>query len=1210
MKKLIIILFAVFISLATMGCNGDDTLATTTKNNEDLGSKIESCEGSSNFVVVDGECIVIDDILSENISLNSDGSISIYNNNIELMDDFVADLDGSVGLAVMPRDTYDATRRTARYNKEDLPFLSETTMTENTENIIVKLTEEGFFEEVDFQTENGETVDITANPLALEVYGDFTVVVFEVNHDYYNEGTDFSQKVYDSLYAGGIYFIHNESGKLFATKTIEYQENIYSYWEDHSRTVNLTVTLNEPVYETQMQERVDDFGDPVLDEFGNIIYDEVQVQILDENGDPLIFTEGPIQTEIQEVPLVEYYEVPVLDEFGNEVIDPETNKPMMEIVEQPVTDENGDPVMVTQEVPVLDEFGNVVYMEQFEVSLFIQDNREITVTEYYANVTDNPLSDIAVKFVDQIMSKYYNWNYYRVQNYIISNWGFGIGEDAIYFMQQKNDNDEVWSNFVIKMSFDSETNELLLEDLLNVTKAGLDNTEIILDPSSGNIISRPYDSSKNMKLYSQTLGLMTIADSDGLYPVTFPNGDLYFYKSQTEYIEELGYYTALLYTIGADGVLNSAYIELGQYDQICYGTCYNSFSPVMLDAEGNVYAQNSGWIAFDAAEGDRMISGAYLQVTSIDTFDSSRPQCQEDWCYYEIIYTIETDEGEVLTTTTSWNQYDPADTPPPYEMTYRMDGDTEIHYQYEPSTTEKVCTNETLGCKNDFYLYDESVNQYGLYLYGSQIISAGENFLERIVVQEGHGTYIYEKEIVGDTCQYETCSEYVQMLIYDLDGEVLSTNTLYLDYSLGETIPLRIEYHITEDTVVTEGSICTSSGGCWRGFYTDDNDYYSIYFNQGDVTYTDLDFAETDITVVTEETVTNDYCVDDYCSYDYPIVYKVQDSSGTILFEFEDYRGVEYGYRLPFEVILTYTEDSTSDVELFYQLEYSSEIMVSSIDNYNAYVSFRIATSNPDQYIDIGYANMFFDTGEQVIYEVIFPEGTLPTSEENNKKCQEDDGCIIYTTNYTVLDELGDEISIDNDYGYYSLPVKFELGDNIPTSDDFHVTFTMSDVTYYTDYISPWNFINQLNDVIILNENLYLIENSSWDQQDYNIILRYDVDSGHYFASYTNLTSLTEITKFNDSYIAINEDQTAIYQFTYNEELSSNDFYWFDSVNLTEGLLINAVNDLIIDYDGSIYFSGVDNFIQDITGTIATDGTVTIDTEVVEREVIRVSPVN
>jgi sugar lactone lactonase YvrE len=180
----------------------------------------------------------------------------------------------------------------------------------------------------------------------------------------------------------------------------------------------------------------------------------------------------------------------------------------------------------------------------------------------------------------------------------------------------------------------------------------------------------------------------------------------------------------------------------------------------------------------------------------------------------------------------------------------------------------------------------------------------------------------------------------------------------------------------------------------------------------------------------------------------------------------------------------------------------------------------------------------------------------------------------------------------------------------MPSDQEFTVTFEMTNIEYQKNRIFVYDFIWRLNDVIILDDNLFLIERDHWAQGEDNFVLTYNDETGRYSAKYTNISAVTEITNIENGYVAINDDETAIFSFTYNDTKSDENYYYFDVANLTEGLQINGVNDLIVDYDGSIYFKGVDNFIQDITGTISSDGVVSIDTEYVEREIIRVSPVN
>ncbi|MBN2300041.1 MAG: hypothetical protein JXC31_02515 [Acholeplasmataceae bacterium] len=1198
MRKLLTVFVLFMTVFAFTGCNNDDGQLPDRIKIEDM------CGGSGEYFVINGVCVLKEDILSDSITINGEETIVDYMDSIELMDSFVADLSDSTGLAVVPRDVFEAQTLSNKGQMTDLMLMaSELDVDQETANLLVKLTEEGFFEEVGFTDEQGHDVTIMSNPLALEIFGAYTIVVFEVDLGYENTG-DFTQRVFDSLYAGGIYLIHNESGKMFATKDIEYTENTYSYTEDHSRNVQLTVTLNEPVIEVQHIPRVED-GMPVLDEEGNQIIDEVLVPVLDDEGNPLIFTEGPMLTEFQDVPLVEYYKVQQVDDEGNLVFD-ENNEPVYDIVEEPILDENGDPVVENKEFPVLDDEGNPVYQTEFQVDLFIEDIRTITVTEYYATVTNNPLSGVAQRFVDQIIAEYYNWNYYRVNNYIISSWGFSASDEDIFFMENKQSTTDPskYENYVIKLSFDSENNELLLEDYLNATKAGFVNCEIILDPRNNNIICDTWDN--NIKVYSQTEGLKTIPDSANLNPVTFPNGDLYFYDYREEYVEELGYYTALLYVINSDGTLSSSYIELGEREQVCYDNCYNYINFDMYDMEGNPYnEQGYNNASVMRSDGDLLISNSDLHITEIGEFDSTRPECTDAYgCYATVNYGIY-DGEELIVKFDEWLTYYPGDVAPAYQENYDIDMNTQVEYQQEWSDDDKLCENGEVGCIDNYNFVDESLNSYGLWFYTNQIISEGENFLDRIVLAEDNNAiYEYTKEINGTVCQDATCYKDVQVRIYDDEGEKIAESMTYIEYNQGDTIPVYIEYRMTENTETTEKSNhCAYEYGCWENYETFDNVYYGISYQFGDTMYDTIVFAETDKSTFTEETLTSSMCMDPYGCYVDEVIYIIEDDLGNIVYEFNEYAYVEYGYRAPFKVTAT-----LSDITIFNEKVSTQEIAL--CDDPTCHTSVEIVRSDGSQGWDyIGWANITFVEGEQLISRIILGEDQEPTSVVDHQVCNLDEGCIQYTNNFTILDEEGNELQIE-DQMYYSLPVYFAKGENLPVDSNFDVTFTMSNTEYIMSRLNVYDFINNLNDVVILDTNLYLIERSSWTQGQDNVILTYDEINNRYLAMYTNLSAVTEITKLGDSYVAINDDETAIYKFEYNVELSDNNYYYFDVANMTEGLQINGVNDLIIDYDGSIYFKGIDNFIHDITGSISETGVVTIDTSYVEHEIIRMRPIN
>ncbi len=1225
MKKIVmfILLLTLVFTLSGCGLFGDDDKDKS--DDQNLVPAVDSCKGEGDYIVVDGVCLLISDFLSDNIIINGEETIVQYSNSVELMTDFVADLTDSKGLAVVSRDVFDNTLNTGEATEYDLINLAATANPdEATANLIVKLTEDGFFEEVSFSDSTGLDVQILANPLVLEIYGAYTIIVFEVDLGYENQSVDFSQKVYDSLWAGGIYIIHNDSGKLFATKEVTFTENTYTYTEDHSRYVNLTVTLNEPVIETQYIPQFDEFGTPIYDTEGNHVHNEILVPLLDSDGNPIVFTEGPILTEFQELPLVEYFIKQEVDGDGNLMFDPdgkpifvqevdeagnplfdEDGEPVFVFIEQPVLDEDGNQIIEIMEIPLYDEDGNIRYQEQFDVELFIEDIVEVTITEHYANVIDNPLSNIAQKFVDKIISEYYNWNYYRVNNYMITSHGFSASDENIFYMEMKVDETDSakHENFVMKLSFDSETNEIILEEYINATKAGFTECEIIIDPRNNNIICDSWNG--NIKVYSETLGLKTIPDSENLMPVTFPNGELYFYDSMETYVEELGYFTTMLYNINSDGTLESHYIELGEKAQVCIGECDNYIDIDYYDEDGNEYG-DYGYISLHLVTGDELISKADLQILEITDVNSTRPICtDESWgCWGSTVIEILDEAANSVATFDQYFSYF-GDDQVPFGITYQLDAQTEYDYELQWSTEDELCDNE-IGCTSQVYLIDNSINEYGLWMYENIIVSKGEKMIQYVTLDETNlGVYDYTKEVAGEVCEYDTCDEYIDIMIYDEEGNLLSNYQNYIEIQKDEIIPLYIEYHMTSNTTIEERTgVCTTSTGCWEYYNTPESYYYYIYYEQGDTVYETIEFAASDKTVVTEETLTSETCTDINGCYGQESEYKLVNDDGDVLYTFNsDYTHVEYGYKMPYSVTI-----NINDVTVDYKKVSTTDVAVCEEETCRQQVEFVIGLE-PYDYDQIGYGYMTFLEGEFLVSRVrLFDDDTYAV--QDNMICTYDEGCNMWTENFVIKDIDGNEYDTDNEYWYSYVQVFFEKGDVIPSDNEFTVTFEMTNIEYLKNRIFVYDFIWRLNDVIILDDNLFLIERDMWAQGEDNFILSYNEVTGRYSAKYTNISAVTEITKTENGYIAINDDETAIFSFVYDTVKSDENYYYFTVANLTEGLQINGVNELIVDYDGSIFFKGVDNFIQDITGSISQDGVVTIDTEYVERKIIRVSPVN
>lgn len=951
MSKIIKNVFIVFILFSIFACNNNNT-------NHEEGTLMDSCYGHSNFVVVNGVCIVTNETLEDSIQITDEEKDTIYSGSIELMEDYVADLSDSVGLAVIPRSTYEeSTTHLLRYTPNDLDELLSVTMTEDTENIIVKLTEEGYFEEVDFTDEAGENIDITANPLALQIYGDYTLIIFEViSEDNEEEETAFSLKVNHSLNSGGVYLIHNASGKMFATREVHYKENVYTETVSSTRTINLSVTLNEPVYEKKSIIRVDEFGIPVKDAYGNVIYDEVLVQILDDDGNPLIFTEGPIQTEIKSLPKVEYYQVVVYDE--------ETQQQLTTIVSRNVLDTNGNLIYENQEVAVLDNNGNPVYKNEFEVSLEIKEFTNITHTIYEATITKNPLSQLADNLVSNIMTDYNHWNYNSLQEYVISGWGFAIAEGDLYFIKRV-ETGTISQSYIVHMYFDEETNEIVLEDYLNLTLAGFVNSIIALDPNTGTVFSLDQYQTRNVKVYSPDFGMKTIANSEKFRIVIFPDGHLFFYTGITEYSQAYGYSTLILYSIDSSGNLISNYLELGMYEERCVNDTLTDAvsSSTILDEYGNAYYSGSAHgINLLLHYKDLLIDKATFQLTSISEFDSSRPACASDSCGYQVTY-----------------------------------------------------------------------------------------------------------------------------IILDSEDEVLGIVDAIMTVSLGEAAP----------------------------------------------------------------------------AYEY--VYRVGDSG----------------------VTLSYTGNNAT------------------YDNYSFLVNLRIADDSQVGYTNLGPFEIIFNNGSPLFDMITIESGSIPYSFEDSIRCKSSAGCIINTYNLIVLDELGNEYDLPSiNTGY--LPVLFHIGDPLPLGE-FTATFTLKDPIYQTTYASISNLFGEL---IMINDNTFYVLDSYSNWSTYSIIIQRNEENGTYKAFSTNLNFAGEFIVSGNSIIVINDDRDAIYRYTLNPIKSTDGFFYFDMVNLAESLQINAIDKLIVDYDGSIYFVGVNAFVQSITGTISAEGIVTIDTEYIEHEIIRVAPIN
>lgn len=1195
MKKLFMLLAMVFAVSTLAACDF--------MNSEDVPEEyqnkrlFEGCNGDADYVIIDGICYPMNDIVSQNIQINGSEVRVDYNNSIELMDNFVADLTDSAGLAVVDRDMYDRqanTRQSAAANDDQEEPEDET------ENVIVKLTQDGFFEEVSFTDDYGFQVEVTANPLALEVYGDFTVVIFEVNHGYEDPNQDFNSKVWDSFWSGGIYLIHNETGKLFATKEVNYNEDTWTDVEYYNREVVTMVTLNQPVTETIFKDILDENGKAILDDEGNPTFEEIVNELKDSEGNPIIFTEGPVLTETTEVPLVEYFEVEVLDDEGNNVLDDE-GKPVVEVISEPVLDENGNPIVEVQEVPVLDENGNPVMKETFEVRFTVEERIEVEHTSYWAEVNDNPLTPLAERFIQKIMEEYYNWNYYRVNEYVLHDYNFTYSNEFIYYNEFTHNADNTSSRMVKKMYFDDVTSEIVIENYMDIELAGFNECNLFVEPVNGSIICNPWDG--NVKIFSSTHGLKTIEDSENLQAIVLPNGELYFMDNNPTWVDELGYNTVMLHTINLDGTLNSNYVELGESDQICVGDCQQYFNVNFTDYDDEDW-RSSRHMSFNFPNNSKYVESADATLVTLGEFESERPVCEDaNGCWYNQETRVVDEDGVIIARNWHSGTYYPEDTPPSYTKTYLFGSSAEVVNRREYSTEVKVCENNELGCTDDIYLRDTSIGNDGIWVWGRFLIDGGDNFIDNIQMNEDNNAlYEYTKTTNGEVCDNEDgCSEWIQVKYYEEDELVATTNTEYSVLN-GETMPLFIEYNTSSDSVVTYKTEICNNAGCSELVEINEEFSFWKYYENGEVMLDSIDYAETDRSVVLTDTEERELCTEINGCHFSDVTYIVLDTDGNPLYTFEVGLHVEYGYKAPFKVEVSIDECSINN-----QNVWSEEDKV--CDETTCTEWFNVYKGDQNNHLAGG--EMTYSEGETIIDSIILPSDSLQ-SESFENICTETQGCYMSTENFKFLLEDGTDVTFDySQHGWNdNVEVFFEYGSLLPLDNQFYAEYELTNMEYATYRMNSWEFRDGLNNMVRLEENLYLLEKNSWNQGEYNYILSFDETVGRYKVKYTNMSTVLEVTTFNDSFIAVNEDKTAIFQYTYNPELSDDNMYYFDELNLTDGLELNGVSDLIVDYDGSIYFKGVDNFLNTITGSIDEFGVISIDTEYIEPVIVRVRPIN
>lgn len=819
---------------------GDDTDVSIPDNDIPERIPLDSdghCPMEEGYVLVDDECVLLDRDFSGRGSFSREEFVHIGKEQTAAMDELVADLSGSVGLAVMSRSLFE-THSPYLYTFSTAFFgLLSTNDEDDAENVFVKLLEEGVFEEIAFLDEDGQEVAIDLNPLVLEVFGAYTVVAFEMPME--GEPEDLQHQVNHSFHYGGVYLIHNETGKVFATQEVHYHEHVSSETESFAKMVTVTVTLHEPVMREAKEYLYDEEDNPVLDDEDNHLYDIVLVPVLDENDEPLVFTEGPILTATVEVPLYEHYLQQVYED-GEPVFD-DDGEPVYEEVSEPVLDEEGDPVYVTEEVAVLDEDGHVQYLETFEITLDVVEYVTHTEIHYEAYAEPTPLGHVVHLLLNDMLDADPDDNMHdRNAHDLIGN-RVVAGAGTLYYKALRSTLESgAEGEIVVRISYDDETDELVLEEHMNITAAGFTDCALFVDPDEGIVFCFGDD----LRIFTPEHGLATIEGIEQPASMSMPNGKLYFYSLIQS--EESSF---LMHRITPEGTIEDVHIELP-----------------------------------------------------------------------ENIITCENAEG---------------------------------------------------------------------------------------------------------------CLEYHVMPLFDDAGE--------------------------------------------------EEDYHRMVTS----------FAE-----------------------------------GDALFD-------------------------------------------------------RVRLSV--QSVDVG---------------------------SSSEICEEAEGCTLLTSNFTVVDDAEEAIALAAASEYAAYPVHFAYGDTIPDTEDFHVTYVVEEFGYLTERVDVYELQTAFSQFRRLDDHFHFLHYDAGSTHELNVILQYDETTDRYRAMYTNMFPTLETAPLGEGYVGINMEKTAIYHFAHDESASSPAHYNFTIDNLTGEEDIHEVNDLAIDYDGTVYFKAVDRFIAEITGTIEPDGTIIIDTEYTEREIIRLRPIN
>ncbi len=686
----------------------------------------ERCSMEEGYVLIGEECVYVSREFFKDTSISREETTHIGLDDTQGLNELIADLSGSVGLAVMSRERFDAQSPLVYDSPLRLMQVVSTSEVEEGENVFAKLLEDGVFEEVAFLDHDGQEVPIDMNPLLLEVFGAFTLVVFEIPMP--GEPEDFEHRVYYSYNYGGAYLIHNPTGKVFATRNIGYHEHITTETEMFNEEIVLTVTLNEPVMREAKEYLFDEDDNPVLDENDNHLYETVLVPVLDEFDDSLVFTEGPLLTETVEVPLYEHYLQRVYDDAGEPAFD-DAGEPLYEEVSEPVVDDAGDPVYVTEEVAVLDGDGNEQYEETFDVVLNVVEyvhHIEITYERYS---TQAPLHYLVNRLFSIVLhgEKHENEIDILASNLDMNRPVFG-SEDLYYLAPCSTLDEGASGEMVVKVSFDDASEELVLEEHMNVTAAGFTECARYVDAETGVVFCL----SEDLKLFTPEEGLKTVSYEHPLTGITLPNGQLYFYAYGQSYDE---YYK--LYRITADGALHEEFITFGERHITCEDPA-GCTQHVFTLYEGMTLGDEDTYpLEIDLDFGDKLFESVTLVVDSVD-LGTSTETCEDvEGC---VLYTSNIsvlDDGTPVPFIASFPE---ALYPVAFDFGDTIPNTSDFHVTYEIFETkhqmERLNANHLYNAFQNMYRLEE-----GLYYLSYDQLDGGILLDYDAALERYHATY-------------------------------------------------------------------------------------------------------------------------------------------------------------------------------------------------------------------------------------------------------------------------------------------------------------------------------------------------------------------------------------------------------------------------------------------------------------------------------------